>query len=62
MKKYTTVDTSTLKGLERAERLKAKGWRIDRVGLFLVMFSKEVKREGEKGIETHSRNHLLRDR
>jgi hypothetical protein len=37
---YKTVDTSTLKGLKEAERLQAQGWKTDRVGLFLVYFSK----------------------
>ena len=39
---YRTVDTSTLKGLELAERLKELGWTIDRVGLFLIWFSRKV--------------------
>lgn len=37
---YRMIDTSTLKGLETAEKLKALGWKIDRVGLFLVWLSK----------------------
>ena len=37
---YRIVDTGTLEGLRQAERLKANGWRIDRVGLFLIWFSK----------------------
>jgi hypothetical protein len=39
---YRTVDTSTLKGLKEAERLKESGWTIDRVGLFLIWFSKRT--------------------
>jgi hypothetical protein len=35
---YRTVDTSTLEGLRKAERLKAHGWIIYSVGLFLVGF------------------------
>jgi hypothetical protein len=39
---YRTVDTSTLKGLKSAERLKESGWTIDRIGLFLIYFSRKV--------------------
>lgn len=39
--KYRIVDTSTLKGLKLAERLHVNGWKMDRVGLFLVWFSKK---------------------
>jgi len=35
---YKTVDTSTLKGLKQAERLKANGWIVYSVGLFLIKF------------------------
>ena len=38
--KYRTVDTSTLAGLRRAERLKRLGWTIVRTGLFLITFEK----------------------
>jgi hypothetical protein len=38
--KYKTVDTSTLAGQKRAERLKANGWTITRSGLFLIYFEK----------------------
>ena len=38
--KYETVDTSTLKGLKRAEYLHTHGWQVARVGLFLVYFYK----------------------
>jgi len=40
--KYKIVDTSTIHGIETAEKLKAQGWTIDRVGLFLVYFSRKV--------------------
>lgn len=40
---YKTVDTSTLKGLEQAERLKSQGWTIYRTGLFLIYFCKKAK-------------------
>ena len=43
MTQYKTVDTSTLKGLKQAERLKRQGWTIYRTGLFLVYFSKSPK-------------------
>lgn len=39
---YRMIDTSTLKGLKDAERLKASGWNIDRIGLFLIWFSRKV--------------------
>ena len=39
---YKTVDTSTLKGLKEAEKLKEKGWKIIRAGLFLIQFEKEL--------------------
>ena len=38
MTQYRTVDTSTLAGLQEAEKLKAAGWQIYRSGLFLVYF------------------------
>lgn len=40
MTKYRIVDTSTLKGLKLAERLHANGWKMESVGLYLIMFSK----------------------
>jgi hypothetical protein len=43
MTQYKTVDTSTLKGLKQAERLKARGWVIYRTGLFLVYMRKASK-------------------
>lgn len=43
---YKTVDTSTLAGLQEAERLKASGWEITRTGLFLVWFQKAKPRAG----------------
>ena len=39
--KYRTVDTSTLKGLQLAERLHTNGWKTARVGLFLIWFYKK---------------------
>jgi hypothetical protein len=36
--KYRTVDTSTLKGLKQAERLRVSGWKMARVGLFTITF------------------------
>ncbi len=38
--KYVTVDTSTLKGLKRAEWYHARGWKINRSGLFSIQFYK----------------------
>lgn len=40
---YRTVDTSTLEGLKKAERLKARGWTMYSVGLFIVKFYRKVK-------------------
>ena len=40
--KYKIVDTSTLKGLKEAERLHQNGWKMDRVGLFIIHFSKKI--------------------
>lgn len=39
---HKTVDTWTLKGLKEAERLQAAGWRIIRVGLFILTFERKV--------------------
>ena len=39
---YRTVSTHTLAGLMEAERLKAAGWSIIRVGLFLIVFEKRT--------------------
>lgn len=38
--RYRMVDTSTLKGLRLAERLHQNGWRMLRVGLFMINFYK----------------------
>ncbi len=38
--KYRHVDTSTLKGLNQAERMIANGWVIVRTGLFVHLFAK----------------------
>lgn len=44
MTKYVTADTSTLKGLKRAEWYKARGWTQYSVGLFIVRFYKKVEK------------------
>lgn len=51
MIEYKTVDTSTLKGLKEAERLKAQGWTMGRTGLFIIQFyrQKKTKRKKENG-------------
>ncbi len=36
--KYETVDTSTVKGIERAEFLQARGWTCYSVGLYLLKY------------------------
>ncbi len=38
---YKRVDTSTLKGLEEAEKLKEAGWKIISSGLYSILFEKE---------------------
>lgn len=40
MRKYITIDTSTLQGLKRAEALQRRGWTTVRVGLFLLTMMK----------------------
>lgn len=40
--KYEVADTSTLAGLEKAEKLKAAGWIIYSTGLFLIYFRKKA--------------------
>jgi hypothetical protein len=47
MTKYQTVDTSTLAGLKKAERLHAQGWTCYSVGLFTMKFSKKF--DSKKG-------------
>ncbi len=37
--KYITIDTTSIEGLKQAERLKARGWRIIRNGLFHVLMT-----------------------
>lgn len=39
--KYKTVDISTLKGIKKAERLQANGWKFVIVGVNKLQFSKE---------------------
>lgn len=39
---YRTIDTSTLKGLKLAEKLHMVGWKTDRIGLFMIWFSRKV--------------------
>lgn len=39
---YQTADTSTIEGLEKAERLHLTGWKIIRTGLFLIQFERKV--------------------
>ena len=41
---YKTVDTSTIKGLEQAERLQANGWITYSVGLFIIKFYRKVSK------------------
>ena len=42
--KFTVVDTSTIAGLKKAEYLVARGWTIERTGIFHIWLRrKEVK-------------------
>lgn len=41
MTRYQSVDTSTLAGLKKAERLHAQGWTCYSVGMFTMKFSKK---------------------
>jgi hypothetical protein len=41
---YKTVDISTVKGLQQAERLHAQGWKMARVGLFTIQFYRRKER------------------
>ena len=41
--KYKTVDTSTLAGLEEAERLHERGWTMYYWGLFIIKFYRKVR-------------------
>jgi len=41
---YRTVDTSTIAGVEEADRLHANGWTTVRVGLFLIYFQRRTER------------------
>ncbi len=48
MFKYRTVDTSTLKGLKRAEWYGARGWKIINVGFTTLTFEKKVDAKKNK--------------
>lgn len=39
---YRTIDTSTLAGHEQAERLVRAGWKIVRVGLFMLWLERRT--------------------
>lgn len=41
---YKTVDVSTIKGIEAAERLQATGWLMGRSGLFTIQFYRKAVR------------------
>ena len=43
MFRYKTVDTKTLRGLQRAEWYKSHGWKIIAVGFWTITFEKEIK-------------------
>ena len=47
MTKYRRVDTSTLEGLKKAERLHRNGWKMDSVGLFIILFSKRKEKDSK---------------
>jgi hypothetical protein len=37
---FKTVDTSTMQGIQLAERLKAEGWIIGSIGFYTIQFYK----------------------
>lgn len=39
--RYKSVDTSTIAGVEQAEKLRADGWAVVRIGLWIIDFSKK---------------------
>lgn len=49
MHDYRTVDTTTIKGIEAAERLQRYGWTMIRVGLFSTQFESPLRvRKGSR--------------
>lgn len=46
--KYQTVDTRTIKGLKKAERLKRNGWTVGSVGLWVIEFYKPIEKKSKK--------------
>jgi len=40
---YKIVDTSTVEGIEQAERLQAAGWTVYRSGLFHMVFYRKTE-------------------
>jgi len=43
--KYKSINTRTLTGLKKAERLKKQGWKIVSVGFETIIFEKESHEE-----------------
>jgi hypothetical protein len=41
---YCIVDTSTIAGLRKAERLHAAGWKVYFTGLFILRMSRTVSK------------------
>lgn len=39
---YRSVDTSSLAGLEKAERLHARGWKVISAGLYRLVFERKI--------------------
>ncbi len=44
MIEYKNVDTTTVKGIKDAERLKANGWIVYSIGLFRIQFYRKLKK------------------
>ena len=40
---YKTVDTSTIQGIEQAEKMEQEGWIMSRVHLFTIQYYRYVK-------------------
>lgn len=55
--KYRRVSLRTIKGIDEAERLKARGWRIveSGSGFDTILFEKEVNQNGKANNQVHKR-------
>ena len=44
---YKTIDISTLKGIEEAEKLQNNGWKIINFGLYLLIFERRLSKDNK---------------